>query len=201
MVSLPGAIQTKETRVLARNLNRLLTMKRTLFLIAAFILISSGFSFQQPAKDDTNARVKAVFLYSFTKYIEWPDNYQEGNFVITVYGGSASLITELKNITSTKTLGTQKFEIKSASSIDAIGKTHILVIPQESTYKINEILARIKGKSTLLVTEKSGMAKQGSAINFVVVDNKQKFELNKSNAERYNLKVSSNLSSLAIAVE
>lgn len=176
-------------------------MKNKLLLIAALLCISVSFSFQQPAKDDTNARVKAVFLYSFTKYIEWPDTYKEGNFVITVYGGSTSLINELKAITSTKTLGSQKFEIKSASSIDAIGKTNILVIPQEANYKINDILARLKGKSTLLVTEKSGMAKQGSAINFVVVENKQKFELNKSNAEKYNLKVSSNLISLAITVE
>lgn len=163
--------------------------------------ISTGFSFQQPAKDDTNARLKAVFLYNFTKYIEWPEAYREGNFVITVYGSSSTLLAELRNITATKMLGQQKFEIKSTTSLDGIGKSHILFIPQETAFTMNEIAAKLKGKSTLIVTEKSGMAKQGSAINFVVIENKQKFELNKSNAEKYNLKVSSNLSSLAIPVE
>jgi len=176
-------------------------MRRTLLLVIAFLCISSGFSFQQPVRDDTNARMKAAFLYNFTKYIEWPEAYREGNFVIAVYGSSPSLLTELRNMTSTKSLGSQKFEIKSVSSLEAVGKSHILFIPQETSYTINEVTGKLKGKSTLLVTEKSGMAKLGAAINFVVIENKQKFELNKSNAEKYNLKVSSNLLSLAIPVD
>ena len=44
------------------------------------------------------------------------------------------------------------------------------------------------------------MAKKGSAINFVVEGNRQKFELNKSNVERHNLKVASALEKLAVLV-
>ncbi|MDQ3112010.1 MAG: YfiR family protein, partial [Bacteroidota bacterium] len=64
-----------------------------------------------------------------------------------------------------------------------------------------DITARLKGKATLLVTEQPGLAKKGSAINFVVVENRQKFELNQNNAEKNNLKVSSSLLALAIPVE
>jgi hypothetical protein len=59
----------------------------------------------------------------------------------------------------------------------------------------------VKSKSTLIVTDKAGMAKKGAAINFIYADNKQKFELNKSNIEKYDLKVSQSLVKLSIEVE
>jgi hypothetical protein len=66
---------------------------------------------------------------------------------------------------------------------------------------LKDVLPKIKGQSTLLVTEKSGMTKFGAAINFVVQDNKLKFELNKSNAQKYNLAVGSSLLPFAILVD
>ena len=44
------------------------------------------------------------------------------------------------------------------------------------------------------------MAKQGSAINFVIVGSRQKFELNKTNVTKHNLKVASTLEKLAVIV-
>ena len=66
---------------------------------------------------------------------------------------------------------------------------------------IKEITAKVKGYSTLIVAEKAGCAKLGAAINFVIQENKQRFELNKANAEKYNLKIGSSLAGLAILVE
>jgi hypothetical protein len=51
---------------------------------------------------------------------------------------------------------------------------------------------------TLVITEKKGALNEGSAINFVIVDNKLKFELKVSNATKNGLKVSSNLETMAI---
>ena len=44
------------------------------------------------------------------------------------------------------------------------------------------------------------MALQGSAINFVIVGSHQKFELNKANVSKHNLKVASILENLAVLV-
>jgi len=59
----------------------------------------------------------------------------------------------------------------------------------------------VKGKSALIVTDKEGLASKGAAINFVIVENKQKIELNKSNIERYKLKVAEQLVSMAVPVK
>ena len=154
---------------------------------------------QEP--NSSNSKIKATFLYNFTKYIDWPDKYKEGNFAIGVLG-TTPFYNDLSTLLSTKTVGNQKFEIKSYTNVESItGICHILFIPAENSAMLPDVLKKLKGKSTLIVTEKIGMTKQGSAINFIIENNKQRFELNKTNIEKYNLKVSSILEALAIKVE
>lgn len=178
-------------------------MKRIAAIVIAFFCLSADWVrmpvFQDP--NTGNSKIKATFIYNFTKYIDWPDKYKEGNFVIGVLG-TTSFYNDLTALLSTKTVGAQKFEIKSFSNPESVtGICHILFIPAANSAQLPDVLKKMKGKSTLIVTEKSGMAKQGSGINFVIENNKQRFELNKTNIEKYNMKVSSTLASLAIAIE
>lgn len=177
------------------------------FKIALIVLTAGLFtwvlqsSFKPAQTIDTNAKIKAMFIYSFTRYVEWPSDYKQGNFVIGVMG-SGSLVSELdKMANSGKRAGSQAIEVKSFATSSAISRCHMLIVPSDFKGNLAEVLAKIKGQSTLIITEKAGMAKSGAAINFVVQNNKQAFELNKSNAEKYDLKVSSNLLTLAIVVE
>jgi hypothetical protein len=175
-------------------------MKR-LLLFFGLLTIPAMFGFQTAPAGDTNARLKSVFIYNFTRYIDWPADYKTGNFVINMFGSNTAMLTELNNMAKTKTVGAQKIEIRNTTSLDGIGKCNILYVTQDVTNPLSDIIAKLKGKSTLIVTEKTGFAKLGAAINFIVVENRQKFELNQSNAEKYNLKVSSSLVALAIPVE
>lgn len=175
-------------------------MKRSVFLLVLFVA-PLAMGFQNPPAGDTNARIKSVFIYNFTRYIEWPTDYQSGNFIINMFGNNPTMLAELNAMAKTKTVGAQKIEIRNTTSLDGIGKCNILYVTPDVTTPIADIIAKIKGKSTLLVTEKPGFAKQGAAINFIVVESRQKFELNKANAEKYNLKVSAQLVTLSIPVE
>lgn len=158
-------------------------------------------SLTMQAADDTTSKIKAVYIYNFTKFIEWPISYKQGNFVIGILGTSP-LFRELSNMAATKkTVSQQPFEIQSFPNINSISKCHLLFVSADNAGNLKDITAKLRGFSTLIVTEKAGMAKQGAAINFVIQDNKPKFELNKANAEKYNLKVGTSLSGLAILVE
>ena len=151
--------------------------------------------------NNSNTKIKATFIYNFTKYINWPDKYKQGNFVIGVLG-TTSFYNDLTALLAKKSVGDQNFEVKSYTTVESVSSVcHILFIPAENSSMLPDVLKKLKGKSTLIVTEKAGMAKQGSGINFVVDNNKQRFELNKNNVEKYSLTVSSTLSALAIAVE
>lgn len=161
-------------------------------------LLTSGFRLDGTI--DTNAKIKAVFIYNFTKYIEWPQTYKEGAFTIGVIG-ETSLYSELVKMTETKKVANQTLEVKKFISPSEITKCHILYICRDKSGNLSEILKKVKSNSTLIVTEENGLMDKGAGINFVIKENRQKFELNKGNVERYKLKVSSNLEALAFTVK
>lgn len=182
-----------------KNIQRLI--KSTLPIVLLIVFCSYiPVPYRLAQNIDTNAKYKAMFVYNFTKYFEWPQSYKEGNFVIGVLGNS-SLLSELNNMATNKKVGNQSFEIKTFANAGAISNCHMLIVAPDVATPLSEIISKIKKNSTLLITEKQGFAKQGAAINFVVQNNKPAFELNKANIEKQELKVSKDLLSLAIVVE
>jgi hypothetical protein len=169
-------------------IKRLLT-----FIFAASLFLGSSGNY------DTNAKIKAVYIYNFTKYVEWPKEYRDQSFVIGVLGETA-LITELKGMATTKKVFGQNIEVRQFNTVSDISLCHILYVPADTKESFTNVLGKIKEYSTLVITDKPGMATQGSAINFVVLQNRQKFELNESNAVKYKLKISNSLEALAIIV-
>jgi len=162
------------------------------------LIVSSSFKLVQ-TDDNTNAHIKATFIYNFTKYIEWPAASKKGNFIIGVLGNTP-LFSELINMKQTTTRGNQPFEISKFSSVGAITQCHMLFIAKVKSGEIANVIAKMKGKNTLIISEKDGLIQKGSGINFVVKNNKQGFELNKGSIKSQGLSVSSNLIAFATLV-
>jgi len=178
-------------------------MKKQLFilLILPILLLTQSAAVKLDQSEEAGARIKAIYIYNFTKYIEWPESYKEGNFVIGVYGTNVPLLSELNKMAASKMVGSQKLEIKNIQSPAEAAQCHIIYLLADNSGQLADVLTKIKGKSALIVTDKAGMTKQGSAINFAIVENKQKIELNRSNIEKYKLKVASTLVEMAVQVK
>ena len=176
-------------------------MRKLIFLVIAFFTLSADVV-ERPLlqqKDDMPAKIKAVYIYGFTKYFEWTNN-KEGNFTITVLGESTNLLNELGNTVKNKSVGAQRIELKNHQTIGEIEATSILYITPDKSNLLSEALAKFKGKSVLIITEKQGLARVGATINFIVDENKQKFELNKVAAQRAGLNVGAGIEKLAASV-
>jgi hypothetical protein len=180
----------------SRSLNQ---MKKLSYIFFFFFFCTSWIVDKPSASEDANAKIKAIYIYNFTKYIEWPDSYKQGNFVVGVMGNNISLLNELNKMAASKTVGNQHIEVKSMTTPDA--SCHILYVLSDYSSQLNEVIEKMKSKSTLIITDKAGLAAKGAGINFVIQENKQKIELNKANIERYKLKVASSLVELAIQVK
>jgi len=76
----------------------------------------------------------------------------------------------------------------------------MVYLGEDRAQQFDALKSKLKNKSTLIITNGEQMAKQGAAINFVVVDGHPKFEMNKAVFENHHLKVSSALATLAILV-
>jgi hypothetical protein len=144
-------------------------------------------------------KMHTVFIFSFTRYIQWPDAYNGGDFEILVLGDSP-IVEELKSMAQVKKVGDRTIKVTKINNISEIRKCNILFIPTAKSPQITEVLAKITTQSILIVTEEQGLGAKGSNVNFVIKDGKLAFELNQSATVKQGLKVSNELSRLAILI-
>lgn len=146
-----------------------------------------------------NYQLHSVYLYSFTRYVQWPEEMAHGDFVITVLGESP-IYEELMHMAEVKKVGDRAIKVSRAASPGEVKQCNILFIPADKSAQLGELLAKIGSSSTLVVTEQAGLSAKGSAINFVNKDGKLAFELNQSTLNKHKLKASTELTKLAILI-
>jgi len=172
-------------------------MKRTIrycFLFLALVITRQGALAQV-----NNHKIHSIFIYNFAKYTQWPAGAQSGDFVIEVLGRSP-LADELERVVANKTVGTQKIVVRRITSPDQISASHMVVVPATESRHFETVQARLKGKPSLLITEKPGLGHKGSGINFVIREDKWSYELNQASLAENGLKVSVEISKLAITI-
>lgn len=152
------------------------------------------------AWSQTTYAVHANIIYHFTKYINWPNEKKTGDFVIGMVGDTP-LYDELRNFTSNKTAAGQRIVIKKFSGAASSYNCHILFVSDEESESIKRIATITAGTPTLLVTESEGVTRKGSCINFIIVDDHLKLEINKNNIERRGLDIATELLNLGIIVK
>lgn len=170
--------------------------KFTGILIATFLWISIGTaSFANT--ENPESKIKTVFVFNFTKYIQWSNEGQE--FIIGVVGGDDETLTAFRSMADQKSISSKKITIKEIDNTTDYASCNIIYITESKSSKLVEVKSK-NLKNILIVTEKAGMAEKGSGINFVKKDGKLRFELNEKEVEKCGLKVSSQLKGLAILV-
>ena len=165
---------------------------RKCVLIAIFTLVFSLSNAQ-------NYGTYALYIYSFTKYVQWPDDMNQGDFEIYVLGDSP-ILPQLKKMEEIKKVGDRSIKVIQINSPLEIKKCHILFVSLSKSAQWNEITTKVNSQPILMITEEPGMGQKGSHINFIMKDGKAAFELNKDQATKQNLKISNQLLSMAILI-
>lgn len=168
-------------------------MKRFGLLLFAFAM-----SYNSYAQDKALHEVYSMMVYNFVKYIQWP-TAGSGEFVIAVVGNT-DMYNTMSKLYSGKKVGANTCVVKQFKSGADLSDCEVVFIDRSKSGDFDTISNKIKGKSTLLITDKNGLGERGSGINFKMVDNKLKFELNQKAMEASNLKVAGALSAMAILI-
>lgn len=119
----------------------------------ALILIALISVYYKSFAQSSVEQAQAIFIYNFTRLIEWPVEYKSGDFVIGVLG-SSDVYIETKNYVSGKTVGNQQIVVKNISSIDDANKCHILFVSYGKTKEIPNIIEKFGNLKTLIISEK-----------------------------------------------
>jgi hypothetical protein len=144
--------------------------------------------------------IKAAYLYQFARYVEWPADAfvnEQSPLVIGVLG-TDPFGAILEEIAIKKRVEGHPIVIRRFASGSDYTTCHILFISSSVTPEERAAAIRkVQGTPVLLVGDEPGFAAEGGTINFVMEENKIRFEINTEVAKREQLKISSKLLSLA----
>lgn len=170
-------------------------LKRISFLL----LLSCFLKLHVAGQTNQESNLKAVFIYNFTKYIDWDNLDDDDNFIIGIMGNS-SIDPAIEAIAKTNFVKNKKIIIRHFNSLEDISYCHILFIPRDYPATVRSVSEKVD-KRVLVIGEKQGAAKQGASINFTLVNDKLKFEINPDAVNAAKLRASSQLLKLAIIVD
>lgn len=168
-------------------------MKKT-YIFLFFSLIGFSLSAQTSIP-----KAQSMFIYNFSRLIEWPSAYKTGDFVIGVLG-TTEVSNELDSYTVGKKVGVQNIKVERYKDPAEITNCHILFVSYGKSNKMSEVNSRVGSNSTLVIAEKRGAIDEGAAINFLIIENALKFELKPSNASKCGLKLNPKLNEMAVQV-
>jgi hypothetical protein len=176
-------------------------LTRRAWIWGALLLALSGAAdcSAQPVARAGEYQVKAAYLYKFVNYIDWPPqsfSAADDRLVIGVAGADA-MAGELASVVAGRSVNGRRVTVRKLQPGDPVGGLHMLFIGEDPGTRTAEVLAAAKGQAVLIVTESEHAFSLGSAINFVVVDDKVRFDVAPRPAESVNVKISSRL--LAVA--
>ena len=156
----------------------------------------------QPAGEALEYRIKAAFVCKFASYVEWPAQVfarPDSPIVIGVVASDA-VVDELARTAAGLSAEGRPLLVRKLERGDAVASVHLIYIASSHESRLAETLAAAKGQPVLLVTESSRAPALGSMINFVVVDDKVRFDIAPQVAEQSQLRISARLLGVARAV-
>ncbi len=140
-------------------------------------------------------QIKAVFLFNFAQFVEWPPAAfldPQAPLVIGVLGedpfGAA-----LDETVRDEKIGQRPLVVRRYRRAEEIDQCHILFISESETGRLEEIITRSKGRSMLTVCDTEGFAKRGVMIRLITEKNKIRLHINLDAAKAAGLTISSKL--------
>lgn len=171
---------------------RCLSALKFLFIFFTFFY----FSVQATHAQISTRKLEAIYLYNFTKYIDWHRTHEV--FVIGVLRDT-HIATELSENLKGKEINNTPIQFKTISSLSDATHCQILYLPKSESRDLNALLQTISNKNVLLVSEED-LAARGASVSFFTDGSKLRFKINQQALDKAGLKASSSLLGLAIVI-
>lgn len=189
---------------LSANIARPAERSRFLLLLGLFVGTLLGIFFQ-PAVAEANAeyKLKAAVLYKLLKFVEWPNEQEEGAskqtvLNICVVGGNPfqdALDSVAGNKVRDMTIGVRKITEPQSSEIPSTCRMVFLNVAR-GTHE-SALLEELTNRHVLTVGDKQGFARRGGGIELILQDGKIRFIINQRTVKQSGLHVAAPLLSFA----
>lgn len=162
------------------------------------LLTTLGFTPERRQNDlQDEATLKALFIYNFTKQIEWPiQSLSNPTFVIGIYG-KTEVDERLTQLLANRKIFDKSVEIHQLKTLAEIENCQLVFISKGNATKLSDLFETIKSKGVLIISEEKVMTYKGICINIFEKEDRMTFELSEATLRKANFKVSKQLIDLS----
>lgn len=174
-------------------------------LVAVAMFLRAPIAAAQPAstrspEQSLELEVKAVFLYNFAKYVDWPAAQQGSSASIRMcVPANPEFLTLLREAVRDEVVNGRPLAALGLDGLDAARECDILYIGNASTADAVAWINAVRGRQVLIVGD--GTLAEGVVIAFVRDQNRIRFDISRQAAARQKLSISSRLLGLARRVD
>lgn len=165
-------------------------MKKVKLLLFALLLVMIGVNTQAQDK----YKNQAMFVYNFTRMNAWPQDAQTGDFVIGVFGNSP-IQKELADIAATRQAGNRTIVVKQFNNVADISKCQVMYVSSSQSRQVEAISQKLKQDRipALLITDSRNSLDMGAAVNFILDNDRQRYEISETNAKGVGITLGSDM--------
>lgn len=146
-------------------------------------------------------QIKATFLYTVAKFVEWPAGKNDVSSAIRVgVYGKDPFGTVLERACAGQTVNGRPLVVERVRDLEQAGQYHILFISSSEAKRLGQVLSQLSDKSVMTVSDIPDFTEQGGMVNLVMKKESVGLGINLGAAERAHLKISSRLLKLARVV-
>jgi hypothetical protein len=165
--------------------------KRPRFLLIALLLGCGAWA----AAPFSEYQVKAVYLFNFGQFVEWPADAfasPDAPFVIGIVGDDP-FGGMLENVVRGESLGARPIAVQKYHSVEDIRNCNIVFVARSEASRLHETVAAVRGRSVLTVTDVTDGERDGAMIVLVTENNRVRMRINPAAAKANRLTISSKL--------
>jgi hypothetical protein len=166
--------------------------------VSAFLcLLSVDLCAQAPAAQPY--QVEAVFLFNFTQFVSWPTAAfadARAPIVICVLGDDP-FGTYLDDTLRGEQVEGRSLEARRYRRLEDVGDCHILYVGRDFAPSLEIVLAAVRGRPMLTVSDIETFGRRGGVIRFLVDKRRVGLRINVDAARQQNLAISAKLLRIA----
>jgi hypothetical protein len=170
---------------------------------ATFRSLSVGmllaFGARANGQGDATNRIKAAFIYNFTKFVQTPSE-GAGRPIEIGIENDPDLEGVIAQSLAGKVVDGHPFTIRNVKGEAQMRECQFLVVGETSPSEIRAVLSEVSGSSVVTIGEGDVFARKGGMIGFVEANSRLRFAINLGSAKTSKVVIASEMLSLAITV-
>ena len=165
------------------------------WIVASALVLFAGPDLASQTVQAPEYQVKAVFLFNFAQFVDWPPAAGADSLAPLVIGilGDDPFGHFLDATVHGEHLGARPFVVRHYARVEDTSACDILFISQSESDKVEAILASLGNRPILTVSDVDGFAERGGMIRFVTGRNRIRLKVNLEAARAAHLAISSKL--------